>query len=216
MNNQNHRKVYAKGYFDGLQAAVIKAEQNIAGFSDMLNKSKFDRIYNNLSSIARKTYDAVPIQSAWTTQKVISEMQRNGVSSEYRIICGCLNSLIAAGLVKEVSKGEFIRTQIREAEKAIAAPSNDQIKPQTEETMPPKQTAPTDIIKPVQPVVAAKKSPIDLLGELSARMAQYADCVKTLAAEINDACIAVQADMEASAESVQKVNELRKIFQSFG
>lgn len=56
-------------------------------------QSKFESIHRNLTTIARKVYEFVPIQEAWDCSQVCGEMRRQGVSNDLRLVAGCLNSL---------------------------------------------------------------------------------------------------------------------------
>lgn len=40
-----------------------------------LNQSKFNSIFNGLSSVVRKTYEAVPIMSRWDASQVHNELK---------------------------------------------------------------------------------------------------------------------------------------------
>lgn len=216
MSEPNHRKVYAKGYYDGLNAAQSKNEQVPKEDNNMMSRARFNEIYNSMSSVAKKAYDAVPIEKPWNAPMILSEMQRNGGSSDYRIVSGAINTLKNAKLILEPTKGEFIRACVKPevVEKTIVRPFINEMKEEMK--------TPAIIVKPTlaqvdkQQEQSQGKTPIDRMGELSAKLSILADSVKQLAVEINDTAIAIEEDIEESAENSAKMNQLKTLLKSLG
>ncbi len=192
----------------------------------MMSQSRFNLIYSGMTSIARKVYAVVPMRERWQVGQIIAEFQRSGQSADYRVIAGCLNTLIAAGLVHEPRKGEFSREPIRVpsavnastvdaaavAQAAIATtvivPPSKSIK----ETMQPKTQLPA-----TSPTVAKPKdSPVDKLGLLAQRANGTANLLKELASEIGDAAIEIQEMLETNDLDVQKMKQLQSLLKSLG
>ena len=109
----SHRKVYGRGYYDGLRAAS-------EGKTDM-NSQRLRHIENNLPMIAKKVLDAVPIQQAWSITQIKSELSRVGLTYSSKAVSGCLNSLTDSGLVKEPKTGVFTRVSKEKAKPVLKA-----------------------------------------------------------------------------------------------
>ncbi|WP_051878898.1 hypothetical protein [Pseudomonas sp. AAC] len=66
------------------------------------------------TGVARKVYDVVPIQSPWSPLQIKGALTTSGHSSaELSVIRACLNDLKDAGLVREVDRQMFLRTEVR-------------------------------------------------------------------------------------------------------
>ena len=109
----SHRKVYGRGYYDGLRAAS-------EGKTDT-NSQRLRHIENNLPMIAKKVLDAVPIQQAWSITQIKSELSRVGLTYSSKAVSGCLNSLTDSGLVKEPKTGVFTRVSKEKAKPVLKA-----------------------------------------------------------------------------------------------
>jgi hypothetical protein len=89
----------------------------------MMSQARFNRIDSGLTSTARKVYNAVPLQESWSAQQIVAELKRGGVTHNFAIIVGCLNSLIQAGIVRETDKGMFCREPIKAGTNTTRAPA---------------------------------------------------------------------------------------------
>lgn len=74
-----------------------------------MNQRKFDRLLREQNAPAKKVFEAVPLQEAWSPEEVIGEMRRTGHRLEMHVVRGCLNTLKKAGLIKEPNKNTFTR-----------------------------------------------------------------------------------------------------------
>lgn len=78
-------------------------------------------LLNAQSAIAKKVFEVVPIQEAWTSQEVAGALQHQTRSSiQFRTLQGCLNTLKEAGLVSEPKPGHFQQVAPREVLKQMA------------------------------------------------------------------------------------------------
>lgn len=67
------------------------------------------------TTAARKVFEAVPIREAWPATQIHTALQRTTRSTmDFKIVQGCLNSLISSGLVTEPRRGFFERVKPRE------------------------------------------------------------------------------------------------------
>lgn len=148
----------------------------------MISASQFEQRHQSLSAIAKKVYQAVPAKTAWSPSFILSEMQRTGSSTrDLRIIEGCLNSLIDAGLVEEPGPRVFIRAPI----KAPKEPPTSVIFSKEELVIEkPQATA-----KPIE-----ARTPITILSSISVRIKALADELETAALEIEEQIAAKDAD----------------------
>lgn len=177
-----------------------------------MNHARFTTILAGMTSVARKAYEAVPIQETWPTSKIIAELQRQGTALPFRTLVGCLRTLCDAGIVVEVSHGMFRRVPVRDpvpTSKASAAPKPIAIP--TLQTYTPKE--PTMKAAP-QPTPATKPSPLDLLGALAARANALGDQLKVLATDLSDAAVEMQAQAESDAGALEKLKQFQALLKS--
>jgi hypothetical protein len=192
---QPHRKVYAKGFFDGMAAAGASLPSK-----EHMTPNRFNSIFNGLSSVAKKVLEAVPIEEKWTAKQINSELARTGRHINFAITEGCLNTLVESGLVKEPTKGAFSKICIKTREPA--PPST------TEEIKVPSIASYTE--NPAQP---AKKfaSPIERLGVLAQRVTNIMGMLKELAGDIENAAIEIEEQNAANADEINKVRQLKQL-----
>lgn len=75
---------------------------------------------NQQTGVARKVYEAVPINEQWPTKQIIAELHRQGLVHDFSIVGKYLNNLKESGLIKEMSRGYFQRARPKvEAEKEV-------------------------------------------------------------------------------------------------
>jgi hypothetical protein len=171
----------------------------------MMSRRRFDAIYDGLNGAAQKVYAAVPIAERWTITQVMGELQRRGLSHEYRTVQGCLVLLTDHGLVREPTKGRYCREAVREL--SIVEPDQ----PIKEPPMPTPAASPAAVVPS-----GAAATPVDKLGALAARVTQMAGMLKELAGEISDAAIEVQAQIETTDEGMTKLKQLQALLKSLG
>lgn len=105
----SHRKVYARGLFDGLRKA------GIVDVEEFMNAAKMKQVESGLTGIARKVLDAVPINDAWQSHTIANEIKRmTGSAPESKMVNGCLESLKNSGLVREPKRGMWIRISAKD------------------------------------------------------------------------------------------------------
>ena len=159
-----------------------------------MNEARFSSIHRGLSSVAQKVYAAVPIADEWAIEAVRRELTRKGHTIDLHTIRGCLSSLVDSGLVTEPSRGQFSRVAIKEAYKAPAEPKPIKEAKQPEKPMP-------------------KQGAIDKLTALSARVRTAMSAMKTLADDIDNAALEIEADILKAGEGAQKYKQLQALLK---
>ena len=162
-----------------------------------MNEARFSSIHRGLSTVAQKVYAAMPIADELSIEAVRWELIRSkgGHTIDLHTIRGCLSSLVASGLVTEPSRGQFSRVAIKEAYKAPAEP-----KPIKEAKQPEKPAMP-------------KQGAIDKLTALSARVRTAMSDMKTLADDIDNAALEIEADILKAGEGAQKYKQLQALLK---
>lgn len=177
----------------------------------MMSQLSFKLAYEAQTSAAQKVYDAVPMVESWSHPQIIAEMARNGQSLDYRVMAGCLNNLVRAGLVQEVIKGYFRRLPVRPQPKPAATPA---IKP----AAPIEQVKEPVMTKPAAPITTAaaptaKQTPMDILGALAVRAAMLGKQAHELSTDIENAALALQEQQETNEKDMEKFRQLQALLK---
>lgn len=111
------------------------------------------------TAVARKVFEAVPIQEAWTGRQIQRALERTTrASTELNLLMGCLNTLKESGLIVEPRVGVFERVKLRE-----------------------------QVEKPMQTRNASTKpASVEMLTELASRARKLADDLDAAASVINE------------------------------
>lgn len=201
-----HRKVYAKGFYDGLRASGI----NVHGAENM-TPHKATMLINGLSSVARKVYDATPIRESWTVAQIKGELARTGISLYMKTVQGCIASLVSSGLVGEAERGIFRRRVKPEPDKpdntnTLRMPSLTEISAapaKQEPALPPAQEAP-----------ASQLSPIDILAGVLGRIDAAMENLKALKSDVEAAAIAIEEQFSDAKSKSVKFQQLQELLKS--
>lgn len=157
-----------------------------------MNEAKIARLESGLNGIARKVLDAVPSQSPWGKDQIATEMRRLGSGAERHVLDGCLDTLRGRGLIKEPTRGMFIRV--------IAKPSATQ---EEEDIIVPNQSPPARL-----PASAPsnKKDPLARLAAASQLLRQAAD-------EIDAAALDAAEQVQTAAKDTEKFRQLQALLK---
>ena len=160
-----------------------------------MNQQKFDSIYRGLSEQAKKVYDCIPIADSWSPAQIMGELHRRSVSlGDFRVVMGCVNSMLDAGIVLEVSRGLFKREAIRPK----CEPKEKVINHTKEAEMP----TPTKTIAPQ-------------VGALD-RLSSFASRLRDLANDMENAAIELAGQAERNDAETAKMRQLQAILKSLG
>jgi len=187
----NHRKVYARGFYDGLAAA-----------GGELKSEKIDEKLRGRSMQEQKAFAAVPIQEYWSAAQIGSAIQRAcGSVMDRRTLDGCLVRLKDAGLIQSRADGTFKRTAIRDGEK------KDMAENRKDDDIVAKAT---DVVMSVNP-----KGPdmLDRMQALATNMRLHADYLQTMAAQVEEMALEIEERRETGDAEVQKLRQLKSILK---
>jgi hypothetical protein len=149
-----------------------------------ISAAKHTEILSAQTAIARKVFEVVPIQDAWTSQQIGGALtQQTRSSIQFRTLEGCLNTLKDAGLIYELTRGRFQRVTPRETLKAV-----------------PMTTKP-EVIEAAQP------GAVEVLNELAAR-------ARRLAEDIEAAAEMIVEQSHDNEQALHKLNQLQAILKS--
>ena len=207
-DNALHKRVYGRGFHDGLNAASKDRDKQ-------MNHARTQELLAGQSGIARKVFDVVPIAEAWTAAQIRAELTRLGASNDIRIIDGCLRSLVDKKLIQEVGRGLYRRKPERLIDEHDTKPPavvRDRSAPNPERTIAPQASEPAASAK--APEVANTASPLDMLCGISARMAEIAANMKQLQKDIDDAAMAIEQRFTESEKRNEKLIQLQQLLKS--
>lgn len=170
----------------------------------MISQARFNALHSGLTSVARKVYDVVPLAEQWTTKQIVMEMNRRGMSMDTKIIQGCLESLVHSGLVREPARGEFTREAVKAL---ISKPVINKEYPEMAEVISNITTTLTKVPAVVEP------SPMERIGALAQRVNQISAMLQSLAEDINDAAVEIQAQMESNEKDVKRLKQLQALLK---
>lgn len=190
----SYGKVWARGYYDGLRAAE-KNDKNPIGLQ--MNQGRFKSVLNGLSGVARKVFDSVPISEEWSQPQISMEMQRkHGAAPERRVMTGCLNNLVEAGIVVEPRPGQFRKIAV------------------SREMAPAKSLADKYEKKGVEEMAVEKKnSETEGLGPLD-RIYKLTDQLKDLADQIQIELLNAEKEVSDAEVSAKKLKQLQELLKS--
>jgi hypothetical protein len=168
-----------------------------------MNHGRYQSIYQGLSAIARKVYDAIPAQETWSMAQIQAELQRTGgTARDKRILEGCVNSLKEAGIIKEPVRGFFIREH-------VSPPTSKTVetKPIKETTLGLPNTTPLPSTQP-------KGKPLDKLAGIANRANMLAASLRDLASDIETAALELEEEVAASLKASEKLQALSSILKN--
>nr|WP_230961686.1 hypothetical protein [Burkholderia thailandensis] len=186
-----YRRVYAKGYFDGLKAAR-------AG----MNPGRQQSILRGMPSVAQKVFEFVPIQESWTTKQIVAQVKATTKAQiDSRTADNCLARLKDAGLVREVTRGEFRR--VRLATCGVEADAVDEAELET-----------SALVSEAPGKRDSTASPIDLLSGIANRLTVTVESIREIAAEIETAALVIEEQQAANGREADKLRQLQALLKT--
>ena len=193
------RRVYGRGYFDGLKAG----EKN-------MTPSKIARTENSLTTTAKKVLEVIRTDSHMSIIDIHTELTRSGSRVDRAIVQGCLNSLVDSKVVK-LTKDGYCRLTA----------------PMSEPNPAPRRPAPQMQIVKAEPQPAPVKSedmePFGRLLSVSANIKRAAaaieklssevESLRSLSAEIDDIAIDVEGRLEKITKDSGKLRQLQELLR---
>lgn len=157
-----------------------------------MSPTKQKALLQGLNGVARKVYDVVPVNEPWTLGLIIAELQRKGVSLEYRVAQGCLRNLVGQGLVIE-SEDQFQRREIK-------------ARPTLKAVETPPHSRPDALSKP-------PATPLDRLGEIANWVEGVCKDLHLLKGELETVAIEVQQYLEDIQAKNTKLKQLQDLLK---
>lgn len=156
-----------------------------------MNELKIARLASGLNGMARKVLDAVPAQSPWTKDQIAVEMRRLGSGADRQVLEGCLDTLRGRGLVKEPSRGQFVRV--------ISKTTTNQPEEDTLST-------PASLPRIAIAVPPVEHDPLARLAAASKLLRQAAD-------EIDAAALDAAEQVQNAAKDTEKFRQLQALLK---
>lgn len=189
--------------------------------------ARYKSLMAGMTSAAKKVYEAVPMQDQWSTAQVLAELKRADVGIDYRVVAGCLDTLVKAKLVRETGKDSFQRESVRglaereaqaaAAEIAVADIAVEQDEPEAVQEPEQPQQQESIMAKINQPAAKGMDkavNPLDRLGSLATRVATMAKDLSELASDISDAAVDIQSQIDTNEANVAKLRQLQQLLKS--
>lgn len=180
-----HKRAYGRGLFDGLRMAGIENPETF------MNNARQKAIEDSLTGIARKVYEATPLNEQWSAQQICTELFRTGHRTDLHTVSGCLNSLIASGLIREATRNGFTR-----------------VAPKPQPQLAAVQEQPQPASEPSKPA-----DPLSRLASLAEKARALSGDLKTLATEIESAALDVESRIELEHADTAKLRQLQQILK---
>lgn len=162
-----------------------------------MSQAQLKSAEDGLSGIAKKVLSVVPLQERWTTHAIIQELTRCGSRPDWKVVQGCLNSLLHSGLIIERG-GAYQRVQIK------ADP-------------PEKPSATVTDISPSKavPMPQEKKQPdaLSKLGERAAELRSVAATLNAIADRIDSDALEMDAKVVAASAKSQKADRIAELLR---
>jgi hypothetical protein len=186
----NHRKVYARGFYDGLAAA-----------GGDLKADKVEEKLRGQSAQVQKTYAAVPIQEWWSAAQVGSAIQRaSGAAMDRKTLDACLHQLKDAGLVQKRADGTFCRARVAEEKEVVAkTPPDEAI-----------LVKGTDVPLTTKP---EGNGPFERMAALAGNMRLHATYLNQMASEVEAIALELEERRESDDVEAQKLRQLKSLLK---
>ena len=217
-----------KTMIDGLQrwCAKCNSEYDLErrkGKMFPMKRHKFNAIFNGLTSVQKKVYEAVPISEAWNCTQILDELKRVGHQSERGHILWCLSQMITRGLIQEPRTGMFIRVPVDGKTEELAeylqddltevdTQSNDNQTTTTNSTQ--EYTMQNDNTTAIAGTAANQSTdPIEKISQLTSQCQAIVAAVQQLASSIETVAIEVQESFSAKDAESQKLKQLQQLLK---
>ena len=155
---------------------------------------------NQQTGVAKKVYGAVPINEAWPSKSIVTELTRQGQVRDFSIIEGCLNTLKEVGLIREVAPGHFQRIKP---------------KPTVEKEVELMTTKPLNpVIPPNSSTKGESTEPVDRLAAIGTKLRGLSQMFLELADDIDEATLAFEEKASGNDEELAKLRQLKGLLKS--
>jgi len=163
-----------------------------------ISESRQLQLLAGQSSIARKVFEFVPIQDAWSTHDIHNaSVTANATGISSYAVRRALGELKDAGLIREPVGGKFQRDAATQKTK--------------------KEPVMTQVAKPTVGAIKKPEGALDVLAALSGEVVNLSDefskSMKAMAARIEEVALSVAAEQESNAEALGKLKQLQSLLK---
>jgi len=167
-----------------------------------MKTAKLTAMLQGQTCIARKVFEAVPIQEAWTASQIKNALHNNEASgADLHVIRGCLRELKESGLIREPENGLFRRNEIK-----TAIDHHKEI-PMTRTTSLKSVDAPE-----------VQKTSLERMSELSAHLKTLGESFNTalqsIATQLEDVALSIEQEREHNSVNLDKLKQLQSLLKS--
>ncbi|CAG2129206.1 hypothetical protein [Cupriavidus numazuensis] len=168
-----------------------------------MTPAKLDAKLQGQSAIARKVYDAVPIQAAWSVPQIVGAVRRaTGGSVDHRTVVGCLIALKSGGVVGESQPGLFKRVEVKGMTVVGKAAQEYE-----------------SVVKAVGSVpsfVGLKNAPrpIDVIAQITVGLTAVCEQLRKLVTNLEDAALLIEGSMAEQDANLGKLRQLQTLLKS--
>lgn len=193
----DHRRIYAKGFYDGLEAA-----------RQGMTPARFEANLSGQSAIAKKVFEMVPIKDAWSMDQIMGEMLRvTRARIDAKVARACVEALKESGLVREVRRGQYQRVEVKARQPSLPDPFSTSGEPES--------SAPaTEALPVAAEAVQASRRPIDMLAEAAARLKAVAQGISDAAADLENIALVIEEEFSAQGQNAEKFKQLQALLKS--
>lgn len=173
----------------------------------MMKESRQRQLLEGQSSVARKVFEGVPIQEAWSENEIVKAMRASHITVAAHTVRACLLDMKDVGLIKEPRQGQYQRMPVQPYLRLSDAPT---------ETIHP--TANNEPAMPTTTAKAPTITPLDQLStiatELTLMSAEFGDRLKALAVRLEEVALAVETQREEDAAAMAQVNQIQTLMKA--
>lgn len=169
-----------------------------------MNPARYQELERSQSGVAKKVLAAMPLQEPWSIQKVMTELMRQGHHIEHRVVLGCVSGLLDSGLIREPSRGTYVRVRVRPTivEPKVALDVTSLV-----------AASPTGSIAPAAVPPRKEEGHMDKLAALAADLRKLSADAATLAGRVDDVAVEVEEAMQKLRDDGGKLNALRELLK---
>lgn len=163
-------------------------------------------LVRGLTSVARKVFDATPINEPWSASQIDAELRRLGTPKSIQMVTGCLNGLAKDGLVTEGPLRMFQRVEAREYESPVTLPFLKNF------VVPPKEPA-VAITLPPKAAPVRHVSAIDRLSAFSDQARKMATALTAFADDLDEAALLIDEQVAGASKDTEKLRQLQALLR---
>ena len=165
-----------------------------------MNITRQQQLLQGQTSLSKKVYDIVPIQDAWTSNYILSELsKKTGSSASVHAVRACLGDLEDAGLIKQTMDKRFQRV-------AVKIPEVTNLKDLDK------------LVKPAEP--KKKEDSFEALVDLAAEVVELGRDVNTRLASIStrmeELALSIELERKETGAASQKLKQLQSLLKDIG